>query len=152
MSRGIRLTEAELAAFARRGMVAQAAVDELTKAPRSQWRSKLEERFWLEQLEPLDRAGDLLARYECVKLRIGHGCWYTPDFEVQPRRSIGWRHPVLGWLEVGDVVTMVEVKGFWRPQARVKIKAAAARYPERRFVAVTWVRRQGWQLEEIAAR
>jgi len=45
-----------------------------------------------------------------------------------------------------------EVKGFWRDDARVKIKTAAYQYPIFHFIAVTKVRKRdggGWRREEV---
>lgn len=102
--------------------------------------NKLEAEFfmWLKGHEP---HGAVLT-YECVKLRIGHNCWYTPDFEV------------LSPEDATDAVFVIyyEVKGFWRDDARVKIKAAAQRYPSRRFIAVTRDKQsKAWRFEHIKA-
>lgn len=76
-------------------------------------------------------------RFEAVKFRIGSACFYTPDFEVVTCD---------GYLEYH------EVKGFWDPKARVKIKAAASMFPDRLFVAVMKIPKKqggGWTREEI---
>lgn len=73
--------------------------------------------------------------YEAVKLRIGEACFYTPDFMV---------------INVDDVVEFHEVKGFWRDDARVKIKAAAEKFPFR-FIAVQEVGGK-WKYEEIKGK
>lgn len=79
-------------------------------------------------------SGEVAAfRFEAITFRIGQDCRYTPDFYVLMRDGS---------------VTLYEVKGFWRDDARVKIKAAAAAYPEFRFVAVQRVRGQ-WLYEDI---
>lgn len=73
--------------------------------------------LWLHQ-----QTGDVRTyRFEAIKFRIGSSCFYTPDFEVVTGD---------GHLEYH------EVKGFWDPKARVKIKAAASMFPDRLFVAV----------------
>lgn len=74
--------------------------------------------------------------FEPCKLILAPGrkLTYTPDF-------------LLWW---GQRIELYEVKGFWRDDARAKIKAAAERYPCFRFVAVTWDRkRQAWHEEKI---
>ena len=78
------------------------------------------------------RAGEIQWwRFEAVKLRLADTTFYTPDFMA---------------LENDGSVTFYEVKGFWRDDARVKFKVAAALYPCFRFVAVT--RKKGqWQYE-----
>jgi hypothetical protein len=97
--------------------------------------NQLETRFLCEVLSPLEMAGDIAEyRFEGVKLRLAEGAWYTPDFVVK-------HHD--GHLE------FVEVKGFWREAARVRIKVAAEQYAWLgRFVVVQ--RKNGqWQFEQI---
>jgi len=81
------------------------------------------EASWAKQLELEKRAGivkDYL--FEAVKLRLADKTFYTPDFFVV--------YP--------DRFECHEVKGFWRDDARVKIKVAASQYPWMRFKAVQW--------------
>lgn len=69
--------------------------------------------------------------FEEITLRIGDDCRYTPDFWV---------------LADDDVLEFHEVKGFWRDDAKVKIRVAAEKYPQFRFLA--WRRVKGtWQRE-----
>lgn len=75
--------------------------------------------------------------FEPVKLRLGRGAWYTPDFVV---------------YEKDQGVTVYEVKGFWREAARVRIKVAARLYPMLRFVAVKKDKGIGWVFEEIGGK
>jgi len=72
-------------------------------------------------------------KFEAVKLRLADSTFYSPDFAVQT---------------ISGQIEMHEVKGFWRDDARVKIKVAAALYPFR-FIAVTKVRGGGWKVEEF---
>ena len=60
--------------------------------------------------------------YESIKLRLAKATTYTPDFVVV--------------LPDGRV-EFHEVKGFWRDDARVKIKVAAEMFKWARFVVVT---------------
>jgi len=65
--------------------------------------------------------GDILwYRFEGIKLRLADNTFYTPDFAVLAKDSVLECH---------------EVKGFWRDDARAKIKIAAEQYPIR-FKAV----------------
>ena len=92
------------------------------------------ERAYADRLELLRRAGEIRCwRFEPVKFRLAKGTYYTPDFEV---------------ITDGGELEYHEVKGFWRDDARVKIKVAARLFDDRRFVAVQWVKRV-WQFEEI---
>jgi hypothetical protein len=85
---------------------------------RSKW-----EADYARYLESLQHA-KLIAgfEYEPEKLEIGVGAKYTPDFRVtRLDGSREWR----------------EVKGYRREAAMVRIKAAALRFPNDRFVLVT---------------
>lgn len=75
-------------------------------------------------------------KFEGVKLRLADNTFYTGDFLVLL---------ATGALEVH------EVKGFWRDDARAKIKIAADLYPFR-FIAVQAVAKKrggGWKTEEF---
>lgn len=52
--------------------------------------------------------------YESCKIRLANGCWYTPDFMV---------------LMPSGEIEFHEVKGFFRDDAKVKLKVAADKYP-----------------------
>lgn len=60
-------------------------------------------------------------KFEAMKLRLAKNTFYTPDF-------------LLVYKEHFEIH---EVKGFWREDARVKIKVAAQEYPWFKFRAVT---------------
>jgi len=60
-------------------------------------------------------------KFEGVKLRLADNTFYTPDFAV---------------MTADRGLELHEVKGFWRDDARVKIKVAADLYPFQ-FIAVT---------------
>ncbi|MCD8071173.1 MAG: hypothetical protein LUE08_07315 [Akkermansiaceae bacterium] len=73
------------------------------------------ERSYSLHLDALKQSGKIRAWFfESVKLGLGKNCFYTPDFMV---------------IRSDDVVEFHEVKGFWRDDARVKIKVAADKYP-----------------------
>lgn len=92
-------------------------------------------------LEASLRAGEIVFyKFEALKLRLADKTFYTPDFLVQHRD---------GSLE------LVECKGFWRDDARVKIKVAAELFPCFRFTAVQRLTKKqggGWLGEEIRRR
>lgn len=78
--------------------------------------------------------GDVLwHKYEAIKLRLGDGSYYKPDFAVLMRDCL---------LEIH------ETKGFWREAARVRIKVAAGMYPFK-FIAITR-KNGGWEREEFS--
>lgn len=99
-------------------------------------RNKTEARYADEILDPRV-ATKIIQRYwfEGIKLRLADGAtFYTPDYLVELTD---------GTLECH------EVKGFWRDDARVKIKVAASMYPFR-FLAASWDRvGRHWNIEEI---
>ena len=70
---------------------------------------------------------------QCIKLKLADNTTYTPDF---------WM------LDHAGVLHAREVKGFWRDDARVKIKVAARQYPWARFTAASKTK-HGWEHEEI---
>lgn len=70
--------------------------------------------------------------FEKVTLKLGSDCRYTPDFFVVN---------ALGEVEFH------EVKGFFRDDAKVKIKVAAENFPFRFFLAR--LERNGWEVTEI---
>ena len=92
-----------------------------------------------------DRQDGLIShwRFEPLKFRIGPAgsgtaCYYTPDFEVVLQDGLLEYH---------------EVKGRWMDDARVKIKAVARLFRDRRFIAVTRKPAKqggGWNVEEIS--
>ena len=88
-------------------------------------------------LEHRIRAGEILwFTFEGITLKLADGCRYTVDFNVMAAN---------GQLE------MHEVKGFWRDDARVKIKVAAEKFPLK-FIAITKEAKKrggGWKFEEF---
>lgn len=70
--------------------------------------------------------------FEGVTLKLADDTRYTPDFFVM--------------LKGGDLECH-EVKGFWRDDARVKIKVAAALFPFQ-FLAVS-KSKSGWEMERF---
>lgn len=72
-------------------------------------------------------------KYEGLTLKLGDDCRYTPDYLV---------------MKKGGQIECHEVKGFWRDDARVKIRVAAAMFPFR-FVAVTRSSDGDWLAEEF---
>jgi hypothetical protein len=83
--------------------------------------NKLEQEYDL-LLDGQRHHGEVLwYRFEGIKLRLADNTFYTPDFAV---------------MAADGVMECHEVKGFWRDDARAKIKIAASLYPFR-FLAVT---------------
>ena len=72
--------------------------------------------------------------FEKLKLRLAPSTFYTPDFFVE--------------LVAGDF-EVHEVKGFWRDDARVKLKVAAELFDFWKFVAITRDKSGTWLAEEI---
>ncbi len=86
-------------------------------------------------LESLQQMGEVVwYRFEGLKFRLAESTFYTPDFVVMLHD---------GTLEAH------EVKGFWKDDARAKIKIAADMYPLR-FIAVRAQPKRdggGWAVE-----
>lgn len=95
------------------------------------------EAAYAKHLEAKQHAGLILWwHFEGLKFRLADNTFYTPDFAV---------------LAADGVLEMVEVKGFWQDDARVKIKVAASLYPIR-FVAVKARAKKhggGWEREHF---
>jgi len=75
-------------------------------------------------LEAQRKTGKIaLWKFEAMKLRLADGTFYTPDFFI---------------MQWSGAVGFHETKGFWRDDARAKIKMAAELFPWFFFVAVAW--------------
>lgn len=84
-------------------------------------------------LETMKRAGEIIDyRFEPLKFRLAKDTSYCPDFMVI----------------FEDRIEMHEVKGFWRDDARIKIKVAAEMYPFYLWKAMQLERGQ-WKVEEF---
>ena len=73
-----------------------------------------------------------------ITLALGNGVRYTPDFST--------------WAQLGDAFpAFFEVKGFMRDDAAVKLKVAAAMYPQFMFFLVHRDKSapSGWRIEEV---
>lgn len=78
--------------------------------------------------------------YEGVKLKIGEGCWYCPDFMVIEQTDSTFRDG----HEFIQRVKFIEVKGFLRDDARVKFLAAQEQHKWATFEM--WRKtKQGWK-------
>lgn len=116
--------------------------------------NKTEERFWLEYLRPRYISGELLwAAFEPMALRLGRRLIYWPDFLSVTRK--GELHGYEVKATWGGTRKHPAQRAGWQEDSRVKIKAAATRYPWVRFFGCHQVgpRRKGvirdWKLEEI---
>lgn len=122
------------AVYARRKAEAEGYVELLPAEKPKRGMNKWESQF-AAHLESEKRAG-LIQWYafEWLRFRLADGAWFKPDFACVTNK---------GQLE------LLEVKGFWREAARVRIRVAADRYPFR-FVAVTKEKNTGeWKFEEF---
>lgn len=92
-----------------------------------------------QHLEQLRLAGDILAwRFECIRLRLGldDKTTYTPDFEVLLPSMEYEYHEVKGAKNYRQEGQVVRAGAYWPEDSRLKVKVAAAIYPERCFVGV----------------
>jgi len=94
--------------------------------------NKTEERY-ARRLENMKLAALIIDwRFDELNFRLAKKTHYRPDFLVITT----------------DRIEMHEVKGFWRDDARVKIKMAARMFPWFRWVAVQWKKKQ-WVFESF---
>jgi hypothetical protein len=118
--------------------------------------NKLEEAYaWY--LENLKRGGDILYwEFEGIKLKLGNGAWYTPDFMVVKRILLSalvtgspidtkpyYQH------NTTDRIEFHEVKGFMREAANVRIKVAASKFTMMDFVIVRRTQTGIWQFTQV---
>ena len=73
-------------------------------------------------------------RFEGMRLRLGPGAWYKPDFPT---------------INTAGEVVIYETKGRWMEAARVRIKVAAETYWMFKFIAVQRDGKSGWKFEEV---
>lgn len=76
-------------------------------------------------------------RHEPLKFRLAGRTWYAPDFVF--------------WVSQGTTPVCVEIKGFMRDDAAVKLKVAAESYPEFRWLLVRACK-GGWDVREVTDR
>lgn len=73
------------------------------------------EKAWAIILEAHKRNGDIILwKFEAVTFKLAADTRYTPDFMV---------------IDKYGAIRFDEVKGFWRDDAKVKIKVAANQFP-----------------------
>ena len=89
------------------------------------------ESAYLDELRSNDQY--IAVHIQAITLKLGDDCRYTPDFLTIDRNGKCKCH---------------ETKGFWRDDARVKIKCAARMYRWIEFVAVT-KQKSDWIYEQI---
>lgn len=74
------------------------------------------------ELEAKKRAGEIRAwHFNALTLKLADDCRYTPDFLIEHNDAR---------------LEFEEIKGFWRDDARVKIKVAARLFPMFTFTAL----------------
>jgi hypothetical protein len=75
-------------------------------------------------------------RFEGIKLRLADNTFYTPDFVL---------------MNDSNIIECHEVKGFWRDDAKVKIKIAAEMYPFKFLAVLKQAKKRGggWKSEEF---
>lgn len=93
-----------------------------------------------QELEAMKRSGEILnwwgGKHRGITLKLAHDTRYTPDFLVQ---------------HIDGSLTLEEVKGFFRDDAKVKTKLCAALYPFplRVLTAKPQKRGGGWDITEV---
>lgn len=85
-------------------------------------------------LESYKKEGDILDyMYEAYTLKLGKDCRYTPDFAVI--------------LKDGEL-EFHEVKGFWREDAKAKLRTAARQFPHRFRSVEKSKSKSGWDITD----
>lgn len=94
------------------------------------------EAAYMNLLEGRKRAGEIATyRFESHTLKLAKDTRYTPDFQV---------------MLADGRIEFHEVKGeFVREDSWVKLKTAAAIYPEYRFVFAQKTKKEGWKIKEV---
>lgn len=101
--------------------------------PRSAGGMNKTEAAYAERLQMVQRHGAIRSfAFQAVTLKLADDTRYTPDFFV---------------IASDGVVECHEVKGFWRDDAKVKIKVAARLFPFR-FMAAS-KSKTGWKFEDF---
>lgn len=77
---------------------------------------------------------------EPVKLRLAGRTWYTPDYLVASAVS------------TLQLFTFIEIKGWLREDAAIKVKVAAEMYPYFRWLLVYREGRHGWRVHHVTDR
>lgn len=93
------------------------------------------EKAYEDMLETMLYAGEILwYKFEGITLKLADNTRYTPDFFVMNSNGILECH---------------EVKGFWRDDAKVKIKVAAENFPFKFIAAKQKAKKNGggWNIE-----
>lgn len=106
--------------------------------------NKLERRFRDNILEPAYVRGDLAAYYrEPFRLVLTGQTTYRPDFVAVERPAEQGLPPRL---------VVCEIKGFFRDDAKLKIKWGASSYPCFRWLVIYHRRHGGWIVQEVDSR
>jgi len=85
-------------------------------------------------LDVLYKSGEITYyEFEPIKLRLADKTFYTPDFLV---------------ISNDGLIELHETKGFWRDDARVKIKVAAEQHFYIKFIAIQ-LNNKNWVREEF---
>jgi hypothetical protein len=77
-------------------------------------------------------ANGILYKFNEIRLKLGEGAWYKPDF--------------FAWKD--GKIAIYETKGFQREAAQVRVKVAASRFPMWPFFRVRRID-GAWVYEEI---
>lgn len=102
----------------------------------SPYRSKLEASF-AQHLDALQHGGAIKAwRYEPMRLILAPKTSYCPDFLVE---------------QADGSIVLIEVKGYWREDAKIKIKVAARMFPWWDFYVYSRPKGGDWREERVRA-
>lgn len=107
--------------------------------------NKTEERFRLAYLEAWKATGEIAKfAFEAITLKVANGCRYTPDWYVWPTMNT----PLENGYPMPRFYEIKARKMIW-DDAIVKLKVAAALYPEYEFYLCAYDRKTGWTIERV---
>ena len=90
------------------------------------------EKKYADHLRIIQLVGEIHSfAFERHNLKLADRTYYKPDFEV---------------MLLDGTIEFHEVKGFMMDDANVKIKVAAAQFPQYVFRLVQWDRKTGWKI------
>jgi hypothetical protein len=121
-----------------------AAEEPASKAPAKDGMNKLERDFKARVLEPAYVRGDLRCYWrEPIKLRLAGRTFYSPDFLAISG--------IAGEHGIPPRFILIELKGYWHEDAKVKTKVAASLYPCFDWLVVYRDKGRGWLVHRVTS-
>lgn len=117
--------------------------------------NKTERRFEMDYLTGWLAAQEIKNyEYEGMTLEIANGCTYTPDWAVNTRfgGTIRWQSEIeFGYPGMPLKFYEIKARQMIFDDAVVKLKVAAAKYPQFQFFLCAYESKTGWIIQEVLA-